>query len=144
MGSSGLFFEAHVGLGRGFVAFFEVAFAAAGDEVFPGVGSSDPSGDDVVDGEVPGRTAILALVVVAGEDGVSGEAESGDGSSDLVSHSDDAGDSDLSGACSDYGFGVVEDFGFSEDDEGERPGDIADIEGLVVGVEQEDVVLRHF
>lgn len=54
VGLLGLFFEFHAGLKRGFVGFFEVAFAAAGDEVFPCVRTAAPSRDDVVESEVAG------------------------------------------------------------------------------------------
>lgn len=74
MGAFGGLFEFHVGLLGGFVGFFEVAFSAAGDEVFPGVGAAGPAGDDVVNSEFFGVAAVLALVVVSGEDGVAGEA----------------------------------------------------------------------
>ncbi len=50
----GLFFEFHAGLERSFVGFLEVAFAAAGDEVFPCVGAAAPTGDNVVECEVAG------------------------------------------------------------------------------------------
>lgn len=69
----GLLFQLHVGLLRSFVGLLEIAFAAAGDEVFPSVWPASPARDDVVEGEVAGGSAILAFVVIAGEDAVSRE-----------------------------------------------------------------------
>lgn len=50
----GLLFEFHSGLLRSLIGFFEIAFAATGCEIFPGMGAAAPSRNDVVEGEVAG------------------------------------------------------------------------------------------
>lgn len=59
--------EFHVSLGWGFVSFFQVAFSAAGDEIFPSLRSACPTRDNVVDGEIFGDSAVLACIVIASE-----------------------------------------------------------------------------
>lgn len=59
--------EFHVSLGWGFVSFFQIAFSAAGDKIFPSLRPTCPARDNMVNGEILGDSAILASIVIAGE-----------------------------------------------------------------------------
>ena len=62
--------ECHAGLFGGFAAFFDVAFGAGADDIFPDGPAAHAFGDDVVEGEFLSGvffSAVLACVPVTGE-----------------------------------------------------------------------------
>lgn len=142
MRPSGRFGEFHPDLLVGFAPFFEVAFPAAGYEVIPRGGATLPSRDDVIEGEIFPAAAVLAGVVVPGEDAVPGESELGHRAAHVVAHFDDAGGGEDAFGRSDFAFPVVDDVGLAAHDEREGAAEVGDVQGFVVCVEEED--FRHF
>jgi len=70
--------QSHAGLFRGASAFADVAFEAATDDIFPSTLAALAARDDMVEAEFVGgelAAAILALIVVAGEDVASVELD---------------------------------------------------------------------
>src|SRR5689334_7809495 len=70
----GRLFREHLGLLRRQVALFQIAGRTGGDDVFPGGLATLAAGDDVIEGEIVGRGAILADEAVAEENVETGES----------------------------------------------------------------------
>ena len=66
-GGFGLGFERHVGFAEIFVALFMIAGFTGDRDVIPGVGATFGTGNDVIDRQCSGATAILAPMSVAPE-----------------------------------------------------------------------------
>lgn len=66
-GGFGLGFERHVGFAEIFVAFFMIAGFTGDRDVIPGVCATFGTGNDVIDRQCSGATAILAPMSVAAE-----------------------------------------------------------------------------
>lgn len=115
-----------------------IALHAGGYDVGPGVLPALATGQDVVDRHVPGRcTAILARVLVAGEDLVPGHLSSLKRTLDHVNEPDHVGPLENVGDGIDVFAAVLDRLRLSLADELHRPANIADIEGLVVLIEHQ-------
>ena len=136
--SPGLSGERHVGFFWRAAAFSMVAGTACGGEVFPGVGATAVTGCDVIEREVAATSAVLAAIAIASEDLASGEAELGHGPADEVLEADDGGRFKAHGIdAAEWFVPDFEDFRFSPEHEHDGAFDRANVEWLVVLVQDQ-------
>ena len=82
--------QLHSSLLRSLIALLQIAASAACDQVIPSVRSAHPSWNHMVDGELFAfRPAVLAGVVVSGQDRVTREPELWHGTTNRVAHLQD-------------------------------------------------------
>ena len=84
-----------------------------------------------------GLAAVLAHVPVAGEDLAPGEAYPRSRPPDVVLEPDHARGAERALGGRDVGMVVLDHLGLRSEDEAERPSNIADVEGLVIRVQQQ-------
>ena len=115
-----------------------VARLARRHEVLPRVAAAAVAREHVVEGEVVRLpAAVLAGVAVAAEDLAPGELDARPRPADVVLEPDDRrGAVDLPDRA-DLGVVVLDDLGLGPEHEAERPRDVADVQGLVVLVQDE-------
>jgi len=140
VGAMGLFHCGHAGFAGGSVAFFRVAPAAGGDEVFPRVFTSAGSWDDVVYGERRvGFSAVLALKGVTADDVFAVQHDPFVGNPHKYSEADNAGHWIGFGDGADEAFGVMGDrYGLAAEEKEDGFLAITHTQRLIAAVEHQD------
>lgn len=141
-GPSGLAEQVKPHLLHCLVTLLCVALAAAADQILPVPFSPHSSGRHVVDGELADRlTAVLAGVVVAGEDGPAGQAQPGGGALDAVLQTHDGRAFEGRGGGVESDGVLVEDVHLPQTDEPDGSAHIADVDGFVIAIEDQNVLV---
>src|SRR5439155_10989336 len=131
--------EPEAGLLDRLAALAVVAARAGGDEVLPGVPAAAMTRDDVVERQIMRLPpAVLAGVAVAGEDLAPAQLDPRPGPADLVLEPDDGRRVVLGPRGPDDLVVVLDDLGLLAEHEPERPRQVADVQRLVVLVQDED------
>ena len=131
--------EAQACLVKRLAALAVVAPLARGDEILPGVSAATMARHDVIQGQVVGLpAAVLAGVPVAGEDLSTAELHPGPGSADHVLEPYDGGRAELRPRRPDHLVVVLDHLGLLPEQQSEGPGQIADVERLVIVVQNEN------
>src|SRR6185369_11008939 len=126
------------GLLEGLTALPVVARLARGDEVLPGVPAAAMAGHDVIERQVVALApAVLAGVAVTGEDLAPAELDPRPGPADLVLEPDDRRRVIFGTRRVDDLVVVLDDLGLLAEHEPERPRQIADVQRLVILVQDE-------
>ena len=121
-----------------------VAGAAGGHEVVPAVGAAAVARHDVVEGQLGcALSAVLAEVLVPGEDLPAREPHAGPRPPDAVLQLDDRRCAQGDARRPHHGVVVLDDLRLLTEDEAERPAQVADVEGLVVGVQKKDDAIQR-
>ena len=143
-GRLGLAFELHVRFFGEPVPLFIVAPLAGTDHVLPAVRSAQVPGQDVIDGQwAPRCAAILALVAVPLEDVLAGQHDTLVGYANEVHQPDDTGPVEHR-VHAPHRFRVfVNDLRLAQKHEDYRPPCRANTQGLVVLVQNEDMLAYH-
>lgn len=129
---------------RGLIALLKVAFAATRHQVLPSLRPTHPSRHHMVDSKVFAlNSTVLATILVPSHDRVPGKSQFWKRATDVVAHLDNAGRMHASASRGDDLLVQFDDIGFSEHDQGDCSADIAYIQWLEIGIEQEYFLNRH-
>ena len=129
----------HVRIRQRTAALAAIAGGARGDKVGPGIAAARSTRYDVIDGEVRALLpTVLAAIVVAPEDFAFGEFDARMRPPDEVAQADDAGAREQGVDRADMAASVLDDLGFADHDQADGPPRVADVQRLVVSIEDQN------
>ena len=135
--------EVHVGLGYTLSTLAMITRTASRDDILPNVETASRAWDDVIDGELSTPpAAVLAGVIVANEDFPPRKLDPGTWTANEVVKPDNRWHDVNSPGSRNYFRVLLEYFGFATQDKNERAAHIADVERLVILVEDENCVIH--
>ncbi len=131
--------ESHPRFVQRFSAFAVIAGPASRGQIVPGMKTPARAGDDVIEGEIVGHTtAVLTGEAIPGEHLTPREFDSRTRAADEIDESDHGREKEFLGCCRDYGIVVLEDFGFARKDKHDCPTTVADVQGFIVLIKDQD------